>query len=114
MYVLQNDRETIKTGAQSYRGDAQKIEFLRNPTVGYGWSHEPPSRIATHELTFEVLFGEPEVVLQLDKTAKVPLALESALSSSTKVNEVDVHYPGQGRYRGNPINVPKQGTIFPK
>eukprot|EP00171_Calliarthron_tuberculosum_P023645 IDg23645t1 len=33
---------------QSHRGEAHKIEFLRNSTVGFAWATEPLSRIATH------------------------------------------------------------------
>eukprot|EP00171_Calliarthron_tuberculosum_P009184 IDg9184t1 len=39
--------------SQSHRGDANKIGFLRNSTVGCNWATEPLGRIATHRLTFQ-------------------------------------------------------------
>lgn len=46
-----------------HRGDAHKIEFLRNAAVGYSWSREPLSRVATHHISFQMLYGELEAVL---------------------------------------------------
>lgn len=41
----------------SHLGYAHKIEFLRNAFVGREWATEPLSRIATHNLSFEPLYG---------------------------------------------------------
>lgn len=49
----------------SDRGDAQKIEFLNNATAGSSWSHEPLSRVATHELSIQILYEVLEAALQL-------------------------------------------------
>ena len=42
----------------SHRGNAHKIQFLRNAVVGCEWATEPLSRIATHNLSFQQLYGE--------------------------------------------------------
>lgn len=87
----------------SHRGDSHKIEFLRNATVGFSWSREPLSRVATHSLTFQMLYGELEAALQLDKEAKLALARDNALGKSIHYDErgLGIHYAGQGRYGNN-------------
>ncbi len=55
----------------SHRGNAHKIEFLRNAVVKCDWATEPLSRIATHNLSFQQLYGELEAAHQLDKEAKL-------------------------------------------
>lgn len=42
----------------SHRGDAHRIEFLRRAVIGYNWSREPLSRVATNDLSFQELYGE--------------------------------------------------------
>lgn len=42
---------------RSHQGDAHKVEFLRNAVVGSPCDTEPLSRIATHGLTFQQLYG---------------------------------------------------------
>ena len=54
-----------RQGPVSHRGDAHKVEFLRNAAVESSWSHETLSRVATHSLTFQQLYGELEAALQL-------------------------------------------------
>lgn len=94
----------------SHRGDAHKIEFLRNAAVGYSWSHEPLSRVATHGLSFQILYGELEAALQLDKEAKLAIARDSASSLSPRQEEVEIRYAGQGRYARNPKFVRERRT----
>ncbi|GAB0493903.1 hypothetical protein MMPV_005190 [Pyropia vietnamensis] len=48
---------------------AYKVEFLRNAVVGNSWATEPLSRIATHCLTFQQLYGELEAALHLHNEA---------------------------------------------
>lgn len=52
-------------GPDSHRGDAHKVEFLRNAFVGSGWSHEPLSRVSTHGLSFQRKDSELEAALQI-------------------------------------------------
>lgn len=42
---------------ESHGRDVHKIEFLREAVVGYDWSREPLSRIATASLTFQQLYA---------------------------------------------------------
>lgn len=55
----------------AYRGETHKIEFLRNATVGYEWATQPLSRVATHNLSFQQLYGELEFQLHLAREAKI-------------------------------------------
>lgn len=91
---------------KSHRGDAHKLEFLRNAVVGYAWSLEPLSRMETHQLSFQQLYVELEAALQLEKEPKLAQARDSV---STKAGfEYDekllsnVHFTGQGRYGRHP------------
>lgn len=47
----------------SHRGDAHRIEFLRQAVVGFSWSHEPLSRVPTQNLSFQQLYSELEASL---------------------------------------------------
>lgn len=53
----------------SHRGDAHRIDFFCRSVIGFGWSHEPLSRIATNNLSFQKVYGELEAALQLHKEA---------------------------------------------
>ena len=55
----------------SHRGEAHKIEFLHQAVIGFDWPKDPLTRIATNSLTFEVLYGEWENALQLQKEAVI-------------------------------------------
>eukprot|EP00171_Calliarthron_tuberculosum_P023415 IDg23415t1 len=65
---------------QSHRGEAHKIEYLRNSTVGFSWATEPLSRIATHGLSFQQLYGELEAALHLEREARVAVIRDKASS----------------------------------
>ena len=62
----------------SHRGETHKVEFLRNAAVGYDWATEPLSRIATHNLTFQGLYGELDSALHLDKEGKIARVRDKA------------------------------------
>lgn len=85
----------------SHHGDAHRIEFIRQVVIGYPWAHKPLFRVATHELTFQQLFGELEAALQLHTEAQiVSLRVEAArgaLNQSGK--DAPINYSGQGKYR---------------
>ncbi|GAB0496835.1 hypothetical protein MMPV_008156 [Pyropia vietnamensis] len=85
---------------RSHQGDAHKVEFLRNAVVGSPWATEPLSRIATHGLTFQQLYGELEAALHLHKEARLAVAHANS-SSSRPLTTQDVPgilFSGQGRY----------------
>lgn len=84
----------------SHRGDAHKMEFLRGAVIGYSWSHEPLSRVATHGLSFQQLYGELEAALQLEKEAEIMKQRDRATQAIREKHDevVGVNYAGQGRY----------------
>lgn len=45
--------------------EAHKTEFLRNSTVGYAWATDPLSRVDTHGLTFQQLYGDLDAELHI-------------------------------------------------
>lgn len=55
----------------SHRGDSHRIEFLCRAVIGYDWSHEPLSRVATNGLTFQKLYDEIEPSFQLEKESSI-------------------------------------------
>eukprot|EP00170_Pyropia_yezoensis_P000401 contig_2207_g402 len=63
---------------RSHQGDSHKVEFLRNAVVGSPWATEPLSRIATHGLTCQKLYGELGAALHLHKEARLAVAHASA------------------------------------
>lgn len=87
----------------SHRGDAHRIEFLRGAVIGFNWSREPLSRIATNDLTFQQLYGELESAVQLDKESRIATIRDRAGASTKDEPEdaVAINYAGQGRY-GHP------------
>lgn len=43
---------------QAFRGDANKVEYLRSAAVGFQCAQEPLSRVGTMGLTFQQLHAE--------------------------------------------------------
>lgn len=84
----------------SHRGDAHRTEFLRKAVIGYGWSREQLSSIATNGLTFQNLYGELESVVQLDRESRVATEKDKVnnLIQNDDDDAVTIKYTGQGRY----------------
>ena len=81
----------------SHRGNACKVEFLRNAVVGCEWATEPLSRIATYNLTFQQLYGELESGHLLNKEAKIAVLRENIASNrkadgSDESNLAGIHF----------------------
>ena len=94
----------------SHRGDAHKLEFLLNAVVGSAWSREPLSRVATHNLSFQQLYGELEAALQLEKETKHAALRDSMTRSSSRRFGHDEEIPGilftgQTRYAKHPSSL---------
>ena len=68
----------------SYRGKSHKVEFLRNAIIRYPWATEPLSRIATHGLSFQQIYGELEAVIHLQRQENRSVIREKASGSSKK------------------------------
>lgn len=84
----------------SHQGDAHRIEFLRGAVIGYTWSHEPLSRVATQGLTFQQLYGEIEAALQLHKESQLVASRDDAARLQVVQDEGEalINFTGQGRY----------------
>lgn len=81
----------------THRGDAHKIEFLRTAVVGQSWARVPLSRVATEGLTFQQLYSELEIAVQLERES---LAASSS-SPRTHIPTTDadrINFVGQGKY----------------
>lgn len=91
----------------SHRSEHHKVELLRNATVGYKRLMTPLSRIAVHDLSFQMLYGEQEASLQLHKDTE--LAEIRNCASTVNIfqdNEtLGIDYAGQDRYANNPKSV---------
>lgn len=64
----------------SHRGDAHMMAFLRNPTAGCPWATLPLIRIATHNLSFQELYGELEAALHLQLEANIAMMHDNGTS----------------------------------
>lgn len=84
----------------SHKGDAHRIEFLRCAVVGYDWSREPLSRVATCGLSFQQLYGELEAAVQLEKESKIAKLRDRATDNARDRSDeaVAINFAGQGRY----------------
>ena len=83
---------------QSFRGDVNKVEYLRNAVVGHGWAKEPLSRVGTMSLTFQQLHAELAASLQLENDTQ--RAIQRDKGNHMKDNQpYQVNFFGQGRYK---------------
>ncbi|GAB0489865.1 hypothetical protein MMPV_001091 [Pyropia vietnamensis] len=90
---------------RSHHGESYKVEFLRNAVVGNSWATEPLSRIATHCLTFQQLYGELEAALHLHNEACLAVKRDEIGHPAPKNKVPGVFYASQGRYAcGNEVN----------
>lgn len=85
---------------QAFRGDANKVEYLRNAVVGFPWAKEPLSRVGTMGLTFQQLHAELAASLQLENdTNQAKSNQDSSSVSYDKTESNQTYFAGQGRYR---------------
>lgn len=69
--------------------------------VGYDWATEPLSRITTHSLNVQQLYGELESALSLHREARLATVHDSVTMRLNMANErelPDIFYQGQGCY----------------
>ncbi|GAB0493527.1 hypothetical protein MMPV_004811 [Pyropia vietnamensis] len=85
---------------RSHHGESYKVEFLRNAVVGNSWATEPLSRIATHRLTFQQLYGELEAALHLHNEARLAVMRDEVAhgAQTPEANVPGIFFAGQGRY----------------
>lgn len=58
--------------------NAHLISILWHAITGYSLSHEPLSRVATHQLIFQQLYADLEIALQVTNEAKKVALTEKA------------------------------------
>lgn len=85
---------------RSHHGESYKVEFLRNAVVGNAWATEPLSRIATHRLTFQQLYGELEAALHLHNEARMAVMRDEVARGPTPAEDKvpGILFAGQGHY----------------
>lgn len=71
--------------------------------MGHTWVTDPLSRIATHGLTFQQLYGELEAAMHLEREAKRAIIQDNAGSSTLVRSESKeaipgIMFEGQGQY----------------
>eukprot|EP00170_Pyropia_yezoensis_P005631 contig_22869_g5647 len=84
---------------RSHHCVSYKVEFLRNAVVGNAWATELLSRIATHRLTFQQLYGELEAALHLHNEARLAIMCDE-VAQGLRIPEGNVPgilLAGQGR-----------------
>lgn len=85
----------------SHRGDTHIVEFLRRAVVGDPWVTEPLSRISTHSLTFQQLYGELKSALHLYREANLAKRHDTMVKRTSSPKNEDIPgilYKRQGRY----------------
>lgn len=101
----------------SHRGNAHKVQFLRDAVIGVPWATEPLSRIATHGLSFQQLYGELEAAQQLSKESRLAVLRDSVSPSASSFHGDEsriagVLYSGQGTYaRRNTPSWKRKGAV---
>ena len=86
-----------RQGTQAFRGDANKVEYLRNTVIRSHWAKNPLSRVGTMRLTFQQLHAELAASLQLANDTSRAEKIDLPRRKSED-HLADVYYTGQGRY----------------
>jgi len=85
---------------RAFSGDTHRANFLRSAVIGYPWAMHPLSRMDTHDVSFQDLYGELYAALSLQKDSASAMARDRVPASSSA--DVDtgasVLYGGQARY----------------
>lgn len=110
--ALTSTYQAVLTGSKllppSHSGEVFRVEYLRDAVVGYDWATEPLSRVSTHKLGFQKLYGELQAALfqhQEAKRARIQDAASGVVTKMDDDNEVSTFYQGQGRYERKHVGV---------
>jgi len=84
----------------AYQGEEHRVAFLRGSVIGYTWTAQPLSRIATHNLSFQQLYAELCSSLSLSRENANAVARDRILSGSGSVDDesTGITFQGQGQY----------------
>lgn len=112
--------QAVLTGSKllppSHSGEVFRVEYLRDAVVGYEWATEPLSRVSTHKLGFQKLYGELQAALFQHQEAKRARLQDAASGRTTQTdggNEVSAFYQGQGRYERKHVGVGNRAVEKP-
>lgn len=83
----------------SFRGDAHRIGFLQKAILSYQLAREPLPRVATHNFSFQQLYGDLEASLQLKKEAKLKLPQILLPQSGSDSVIANIGYVGEEKHR---------------
>lgn len=104
--------QKVLTGSKllppSHSDEVFRVEYLRDAVVGYDWTTEPLSRVSTHKLGFQKLYGELQAALFEHQEAELARLRDAALGIATQADverEVGTDYQGQGRYERKHVGV---------
>lgn len=97
---------------ESHRGDPHKIEFLCNAVVGHQWAKEPLSRIATAGLSFQQLYAELEIAVQLERENMAAELKRKAAVTLNSTEIASINFLGQAGYTKGTRG--KRKTFFKK
>lgn len=101
-----------RQGPASNQGDAHRTEVLLRAVIVFPWSHEPLSRVATHCLNFQQVYGELEAGNQLCKESNLATMRDAAIRGRGE-DLSRVMYAGKARYgtrRTSVISAPLGST----
>lgn len=102
--LLRVEKTILKVSSQcpnTLRRGAHKIEHLTAAIVACEWAREPFSSLASHQPTYQQLYGELESALQLYKESKLETFWKRATTTEALTVEgiASISYTGQPRLR---------------
>lgn len=62
---------------ESHQENTHKIELFRAAVTGYQWAKEPLSRVATAGISFQQLYSELKISVQLERKGAATIAVSS-------------------------------------
>lgn len=83
---------------QSHRGDPHKTEFLCKAIIGHPWARGPLGCIATARLTFQQLYAELDIAVQINRESVAVATITSLVHISGNDSVGKVHFIGQGNF----------------
>lgn len=85
---------------ESHFEDTHKTEFLCHALVGHARGKKPLSRVATAEISFQQLYAELKIGVQLErKSAMASILGENPKATYSGINHsLAVYFNGQGKF----------------
>lgn len=83
---------------QFHRGDPHEIKFIRKVVIGHTWALGPLGRIATAGLTFQQLYAELQIAVQLGRESIAAVATITPVQIFSNISVERVHFMGQRKF----------------